>query len=104
MRTVLTNFYEDGWDLGVLADIRHKTDAYAVKHELIDCTIIQVFDNSKVDEANNRYDIDVVYKDAVTGRRTRAKLLYMKGDVVDGEEFHKRYEEFYGDRTDMQVV
>ena len=104
MRTVLTNFYEDGWDLDVLADIRQKTIEYAKLHGLIDCRIIHVSDNSKMDDINIRYDVDIVYHDSVTGNRAKGKLLYMKGEIIDAQEFYKRYQEFYGDREDWQVI
>ena len=103
-RTILVNFYDDGWDFTTLADIRDQIEEYAKAKGYEDVQVLTIIDNTHCDEENGRYDIEIICCDTVLGKKIRQKLLYLRGELLDRAEFSERYEEFYGTRMDMGVV
>ncbi len=96
------NFYSDEeWKLDDIVDILTKVQQYAEKKGLKNVTLHSVEDNQWSDPDNKRFDIDIDYVN-VNGIPIRQRLLFLKGEVLDGEEFHKRFEEFY-ERTGFSV-
>ncbi len=95
MATKLVNFAEPDkqWDLATLADIIKKVNKYATERGLENTTLSEIEDQSWSDSKNRRFDIVIEFE--VCGIRTRQKLLYLKGQILDGQEFHKRFHEFY---------
>ena len=93
--TRLTNFITDLWDLDALVDIINKVNAYVsvFADENTKADVTDIEDNTYADKANKRYDITVKY--FKKGHYIQQKLLYLKGELIDGEEFHRRYKEFY---------
>ena len=85
------------WSLDLVADIVTKTKAYADSQNLHDVELYEVEDSMWSDPDNNRIDITIRYNDD-KGFYCSRKLLMLKGEIVDGVEFHKRFEEFYGRR------
>ena len=76
-----------------ISEICNKLSDYAKENiGTKDCFLESILRSS--DTKNNRYDIELRYIDenrCLTGQ----KLLYMKGEIIDGIEFHKRFNEFY---------
>ena len=89
------------WSLESVIEITTKIFEYCKAHNIKDASLTRVEDNTWADELNERYDIEIAYTDEA-GRETRQILLYLCGQIVDGEEFHKRYKEFYPDRYDRR--
>ena len=86
-----------GLKVSVVADIMAQVKAYTEKKGIKDATIITIEDNSEYDTDNQRYDIEIVYvgEGKPEWATTTQKLLYLKGEVIDGLEFHRRANEFY---------
>lgn len=81
------------WSLEKIWEITGLIKEYADKHDYHDVKLLSVEDNTWSDEANQRYDIEIDY--VSDGGLCRQKLFLMKGEVIDGLQFHKRYAEFY---------
>jgi hypothetical protein len=81
------------WSLKKICEITGLLKEYADKHDYRNVELLYVEDNTWSDEVNQRYDIEITYV-GDSGPHWQ-KLLIMKGEVIDGLEFHKRYEEFY---------
>lgn len=86
------------WPIDKVADIVLKTKEYADKKGLTNVLLHSVEDWSKASEShpdpNNRIDIEIRYTDE-KGNLMQQKLLMLKGEIIDGLEFHKRHKEFY---------
>lgn len=72
-----------------LRNILELLDKYMDGKEYTICEIRQ--DN--INDKNQRIDVEICYK---TNFTIRQKLLILKGEVLDGNSFHKRYHEWYG--------
>ncbi len=84
---------DKSWPLDIVADIVSKIKGYADKESLENASILEVEDNTWSDPTNNRYDITIMFtKD---GHICQQKLLFLNGELIDGEDFHKRFSEFY---------
>ena len=81
------------WSLYKVTEICQKVKAYADTHGLEDAVLHSVEDNIWSDPANQRYDIEIRYEKK--GHLIEQKLLMLKGEIIDGTEFHKRFDEFY---------
>lgn len=82
-------------DLNTAAAILNKVKDYARKKGLENVTLHSIEDNSYADVKNHRWDIEIMYT-SKSGRLVLQKLLWLKGELLDGIEFHNRFEEFYG--------
>jgi len=92
-QTQLINFAKDElWDLNILADILQKTKAYADRKGLQDVTLSSIEDNTDFGD-NERYDIMIRYDCSKQGCiYTEQKLLMIRGEVMDCNEYHERYQ------------
>ena len=81
------------WSIDKVIDICNKIKQYAEEHDLVDVELHRVEDNTWSDEDNQRYDIEIRYKR--DNQLWEQKLLILKGEVLDGNEFHRRHNEFY---------
>lgn len=95
-KTKLINAYDDGWNLNVLCDIVTQIANYSYQNGIRIMKIESIEDNSRADDENLRYDVRIVVMGDEDRPLYRMKLLYLKGQIMDGEEFHERYDEFYG--------
>lgn len=83
--------------LDELYDVFSKLKDYAAKKKLENVSVLSVENCTWQDKENQRYDIEISYTDK-SNKLFSKKLLILKGEVIDGVEFHRRYEEFYPDR------
>lgn len=90
------------WDLRILSNVVRKVEAYCDKHDIGNVELHEVEDNRWEDPENQRFDIVIRYPDK-NGTLIEQKLLMLKDEVIDGEEFHKRYSEFYPDRKKVSA-
>ena len=81
------------WNVKTILEIVSKVDEYCQKNGIEDAELYTVEDNTWSDTENKRYDIEIRYK--AKDRLMQQKLLILKGEILDGNEFHKRYNEFY---------
>ena len=91
-------FIEWGFPVDIAADITSKIKEYMDNAGIKDAGIYRIEDQSYADPVNNRFDIEVDY--SLDGRMVWQKRLYLKGEIVDGVDFHRRFKEFYPDRTE----
>ena len=100
MNNIFINFGDDNntWDLNTIKDVVSLVKVYAVAHHLEDVKLYRVEDNRWGDPVNQRFDIEIRYKDD-NGCLIQQKLLILKGEILDGNAFHKRFEEFYPRKT-----
>lgn len=85
------------WSLDTLKMVCDKVKGYTLLHGIENAELLSVEDNTWSDKENQRYDVKICYnKD--NGSFVEQKLLILKGKVIDGKEFHERYDEFYGGR------
>lgn len=98
LKFINLNDYLNRWSLEKVCEITGLIKEYADKHDYHDVRLLSVEDNTWSDEANQRYDIEIDY--VSDGGRCWQKLLIMKGEVIDGLQFHKRYVEFYPNLAD----
>ena len=87
---------QNRWPLDTVIEIVNKVKEYADKAGLKDVELREIEDQTWSDPDNNRYDITIVYP--LEGILISQKLLLLKGEIVNGEEFHKRFSEFYPDK------
>ncbi len=66
---------------------------YCDRNNLEDVEVLSIEDNTATDTVNQRFDIEIMFRRK--GIPVYQKLLILKGEVIDGKTFHKRYEEFY---------
>ena len=93
--TKLINFYKEGyWEMETILNILSKVKSYTDKKGLKDVELVEIEDSSLCDTENQRFDV-VIQCVTPKGLTIQKKLLILKGEVVDGEEFHKRFKEFY---------
>lgn len=93
-KTKLINFSDNElWDLNVLIDIKSKVEKYILDNKYNNAYINEIENSTWTDPINQRYDIWITY--IKNKKLFQQKLLYLKGELLDGNEFHKRYEEFY---------
>ena len=83
------------WDLDKVKMVCDKVIGYVLMRGISDVELVCVEDNTWADEKNQRYDITIRYT-SDNGLFMEQKLLILKGKVIDGKEFHERYDEFYG--------
>ena len=81
------------WELKTLQMIISLISGYCEKHSFEDVALVSVEDNTWSDPDNKRFDIWVEY--TKEDKRFQQKLLILKGEILDGDEFHKRHDEFY---------
>ena len=92
-RVKLINFNDNRWNCNVLNDIITKTERYITEMGYSEAELVSIEDNSWEDKENCRYDIEIQF---MSGKRlVRQKLLLLKGELLDGKTFHKRFGEFY---------
>lgn len=82
------------WTLDTVLYITQLIDEWCKTKGLKDVTLQRVEDNTYDDPANKRIDVEICYTNA-KGFLVQQKLLILKGEVIDGETFHKRFSEFY---------
>ena len=80
-------------DSAVLDSIEKQTSVYAAGHGLKNMKIETIENNAWSDPKNERYDIEISF--ARNPFRRWQKLLFLKGELIDGENFHRRFSEFY---------
>lgn len=56
-------------------------------------TIVEMWQDN-VKDANDRIDVSIKFEND-KGFPIRQKLLILKGELIDGVTFHKRYKEWY---------
>lgn len=78
-----------------ITDVLQKVQEYVIKKGFKDPVLCSFEDARWEDPANQRFDIVIEYIDDDTCHRVRQKLLILKGEVIDGNTFHKRFSEFY---------
>lgn len=81
------------WDIDKVILICNEVKRYADKHNLDKVELHRVEDNTWSDKENQRYDIEIRYMKG--SHLIQQKLLMLKGELLDGEEFHNRINEFY---------
>lgn len=81
------------WDIDKVTLICNEVKRYADKHNLGQVYLHRVEDNTWSDKENQRYDIEIRYMKG--SHLIQQKLLILKGELLDGEEFHNRINEFY---------
>ena len=82
------------WELDTIKEIVSLIKSYTVVHHLKNVKLRNVEDARRSDPENQRFNVDIIYTDK-DGMLIEQRLLILKGEVIDGEEFHKRREEFY---------
>ena len=86
-------FDKPNWTLGLLADLMGKLKAFAESKGWERATLVSCEDCTEYDSVNQRYNIVVRY---LIGEHVYDSwLLFLKGEIIDGKAFHKRYDEFY---------
>lgn len=93
MKFINMNDVLNRWSLDKVVEIITKTKDYCDAHNLKDVELYEIEDNSWADIDNQRIDIEIRYYK--NNALTEQKLLLLKGEVIDGKEFHERFEEFY---------
>lgn len=83
-------------DLFTTCKILEKVKAYAKAKGYKNVTLCTIEDNSMEDIKNGRWDIEIMHS-SESGQLFRQKLLWLKGELLDGIEFHNRFTEFYPD-------
>jgi len=81
------------WDIDKVILICNEVKRYANKHNLNKVELHRVEDNTWSDKENQRYDIEIRYMKG--NQLIQQKLLMLKGELLDGDEFHNRINEFY---------
>lgn len=82
------------WRVDTVLLIVSKVQQYCMEHNLINAYLHSVEDNRWSDPKNGRFDIEIRYINE-NGNLIQQKLLYLRGEILDGNEFHKRHDEFY---------
>ncbi len=97
MQTEFINFESNNYfTLETINEVVSKVKEYADKKGFKEVRLVEVEDNTWSDPVNQRFDITIRYHDNMPGSiEMQRKLLMLKGEVIDGEEFHKRRKEFY---------
>ena len=97
IRLINLSYPEKLWSLDTLVDILTKVKEYADAHQYRDVSVTLIEDQTYSDPANNRFNVEII---ATTpeGRMIHQMLFYLKGEIIDGNDFHRRHDEFYGDR------
>ena len=88
-----------GFYLNEMISILEKVKEYAARKDLEYVQVCEVEDCRWSDPRNKRFDVTILYLKRGYGDNAgmiRQKLLILNGELLDGEEFHKRYNEFYG--------
>ena len=85
------------WRLDTVAMLVQEVQKYAASKGLNNVILHSVEDNRWSDPQNGRFDIEIRFPDEKK-HMIQQKLLYLKGEIIDGETFHKRREEFYPER------
>ena len=85
-----------------IADVCNKLSEYAKENIGTKNVHLGSIERS-TDKINNRYDIELLYADPENGWDTRQKLLIMNGEVIDGIDFHRRFNEFYPTEEDFEI-
>ena len=85
------------WSLDKTVEVVSKTKLYADSKGYSEVELVEVEDNTWADIANQRIDITITY--VKKGHCYRQKLLMLKGEILDGKEFHARFQEFYPERS-----
>lgn len=89
--------YYNRWPLDKVVDIVTKVKEYTDRNGIKDPELLEVEDQSweerRIGFDNNRINIRIRYFE--DGKLYEQILLIMKGEVIDGKEFHERYDEFY---------
>ena len=95
---IFRNFNEpyNTWSLKTIAHVVSKVEAWCDKKGLMNVELHEVEDNTWSDTKNQRFDIVIRYME--NNHLIEQKLLMLKDEVIDGEEFHKRHDEFYPER------
>ncbi len=92
--TEFIDFWNTGyWTLETVNNIVSKVSEYAEKKGLKDVKLVSVENNINSDPKNQRFDVVIQHLGETF--HVQRKLLILKGEVIDGDEFHKRYKEFY---------
>ncbi len=88
------NWDNKEWELDKVAEIINKVKDYCDKKG-IKASLYEVEDqSSNPGEKNERFDVEIRYFNE-KNILIQQKLLILNGEVVDGKEFHKRFNEFY---------
>ena len=95
MQMVNLNDPLNRWTLDTVKMVCDKVKGYVLRRNISDVELLSVEDNTWADSDNQRYDVTIRYT-SENGYFMEQKLLILKGEVLDGVEFHKRYNEFYG--------
>ena len=80
-----------------IAEIVGKVKAYADSNGYKNAYLISV-EKDYDDKENDRYDVEITFVNN-NGSNVLQKLLMLKGEIVDGHEFHHRFNEFYERRV-----
>ncbi len=94
LRFVKTNDELNRWPIAQVAELAVKVNDYCEANGIEDAELCRVEDNSWSDPDNERMDIEIRYTNA-KGQPVHQKLLMLKGEVIDGVQFHERFKEFY---------
>lgn len=81
------------WSVETIFSIVALIKKYCDDNNIYGAELCSVEDNTWTDTINKRYDVEIRYH--VEGQNIQQKLLILKGEVIDGAAFHKRYSEFY---------
>lgn len=99
MKTSFVNLYnEESWYVEDIFKVVTLVREYADKNKLSGVKLVEVEDNTYSDPKNERFDVTIMYTTTNGSGKQKLiiqKLLILKGEILDGEEFHKRFKEFY---------
>jgi len=84
---------EKTWDTATTEKIVAQVQKYAEQNGLKNAAIKSIEDSTWSDPDNQRFDVWIAYGGEYG--LIQQKLLFLKGELLDGAEFHKRIEEFY---------
>ena len=89
------------WSVDRVLDIVTKVKKYTDKHGIKNAELLSVEDSSYASslypDNNDRVDIEIRYLNECN-QLIMQKLFIMKGELIDGTEFHKRRREFYPEK------
>ncbi len=93
MQTQVISFHDGLLPVTTLSNILCQLTRYADAHGIKDPELYRIEDNTHEDPVNQRFDVEILYKREQN--TVSQKFLFLKGELIDGESFHKRFSEFY---------
>lgn len=94
LRFVNLEDYLNRWSLDKVVEIVTKLQAYVNEKGVKNVMLHEVEDLTWSDPENQRYNIEIRYINE-RNNLMQQHLIMLKGEILDGNEFHKRRDEFY---------